>query len=210
MPHQVHLRKLSRESAHRRAMLRGLAASVLRYERVRTTEARGKEVRRLVERSIGLARDGGLLARRRARAMLGDPLVVEKLFAELAPRYADRPSGHTRLVRLGHRVGDGAPMVLVELVEGKELTAPEATEPEEAAEKGPSRGERARQLTRSLAAGGRKAGGGRQRRAGKGEEAKKAPRGQKDEEAKKAPRAQKDEKKEGSATRRGKEKSERP
>lgn len=128
MPHQVHLRTLGRTTDHRLSMLRNLAVSVLRYERVRTTEAKAKEVRRFVDRAISFGRAGTLVARRRALALLHDPLIVEKLFDDLAKRYADHASGFTRLVRLGHRVGDGAPMMLVELVEGEAKAERDAAE----------------------------------------------------------------------------------
>ncbi len=118
MPHQVHLRTLGRTGDHRLSMLRNLSVSVLRYERVRTTEAKAKEVRRLVDRLVGLGLDGSLNARRRALALTRDRLIVEKVFTDLRDRFADRRSGFTRLAHLGHRVGDGAPMALIELLEG--------------------------------------------------------------------------------------------
>ncbi|HTS15211.1 MAG TPA: 50S ribosomal protein L17, partial [Candidatus Sulfotelmatobacter sp.] len=91
--------------------------AVLRYEQVKTTEAKAKEVRGIVERFITLAKEGTLSARRRVVAQLPEePLVVDKLFTEIAPRYADRTSGYTRLVRVGQRVGDAAPIVQIELV----------------------------------------------------------------------------------------------
>src|SRR5919204_1978521 len=129
MPHQVHLRTLGRVSDHRLSMLRNLAVAVLRYERVKTTEAKAKEVRRLVDRIIGLGREGSLAARRRALALTRDRLIVEKVFADLPDRFADRGSGYTRLVRLGHRVGDGAPMMLIELLEGTPAQARPEAEP---------------------------------------------------------------------------------
>jgi large subunit ribosomal protein L17 len=138
VPHQVHLRILGRPADHRLSMLRNLAVAILRYERVRTTEAKAKEVRRIVDRAVNLGREGSLQARRRARGLLRDPLIVQKVFEEVAPRYPERTSGFTRLVRLGHRVGDGAPVTLIELVEGAELKAPaEKPVAEEAAPKGP-------------------------------------------------------------------------
>ena len=123
MPHQIHQRKFGRETNHRRAMLRNLALAVLRYERVKTTEAKAKEVRRFVERMIGLGKDGSLAARRRARAFLPEPEIVEKVFADLAARYPDRSSGYVRIVHVGRRVGDSAPMMLIELTPGREETA---------------------------------------------------------------------------------------
>ena len=118
MPHQTHLRTFGRPSAHRKAMLRNLTLSVLRYERVKTTEAKAKEVRRLVDRIIGLGKDGSLAARRRATAFLFEPEIVEKVFADLPSRYPDRDSGYTRITHLGRRVGDSAPVMLIELMPG--------------------------------------------------------------------------------------------
>ena len=124
MPHQVHQRKFGRETAHRKAMFRNLTLSILRYERVKTTEPKAKEVRRFVDGMILLGKDGSLAARRKAIAWLPEPEIVEKLFTDLAGRYTDRTSGFTRTTRLGRRVGDSAPMMLIELMPGAE----EATE----------------------------------------------------------------------------------
>ena len=117
MAHGIDGRKLGRKHGPRMALYRNLVVSVLRYERVRTTEAKAKEIRGQVERMITLARDGSVDARRRVVAELpNEPLVVDKLFREIAPKYADRTSGFTRIVRLGQRVGDAAPIVQIELV----------------------------------------------------------------------------------------------
>ena len=118
MPHQVHQRKFGRETAHRKAMFRNLTLSILRYERVKTTEPKAKEVRRFVDGMILLGKDGSLAARRKAIAWLPEPEIVEKLFTDLAGRYTDRTSGFTRITRLGRRVGDSAPMMLIELMPG--------------------------------------------------------------------------------------------
>jgi len=120
MPHQVHERKFGRETAHRLGMLRNLTVSVLRYEKVRTTEAKAKEVRGAVDRMIGLGKKGTLAARREALAWLPEPEIVEKVFDDLAQRYPDRVSGYLRLTRLGRRVGDAAPVVQLELVPSAE------------------------------------------------------------------------------------------
>lgn len=153
MPHQVHLRILGRTTDHRLAMLRNLAIAVLRYERVRTTEAKAKAVRGFVDRAIALGREDSLTARRRALALLHDRLIVEKLFADLAQRYSSRPSGYARLVRLGHRVGDGAPMMSIELVEGDEAKPEkEAVTEKEAAPR--SRVARARELAKRVTGSG--------------------------------------------------------
>lgn len=116
MPHQVHERKFGRTSDQRIAMLRNLTVSVLRYEKVRTTEAKGKEIRRFVDRMMNLGKDGTLSARRRAIAWLPEPELVEKLFTDFPERYPDRRSGYLRLTKVGHRVGDAAPVVQLELV----------------------------------------------------------------------------------------------
>ncbi len=98
-------------------MYANLIVSVLRYEQIKTTEARAKEVRGMVERVITLAKGGTLAERRRIVAELPDePLVIEKLYDEIVPRYGDRNSGYTRVVKLGPRAGDSAPMVQLELV----------------------------------------------------------------------------------------------
>lgn len=117
MAHRIGGRKLGRKTGPRQALYKNLVVSVLRYEQIRTTEAKAKEVRGRVERMITLAKDGSLTARRRVIAELPDePLVVEKLFDEIAPKYGDRNSGYTRLVRIGQRAGDAAPIVQLELV----------------------------------------------------------------------------------------------
>jgi len=115
--HRIDGRKLSRKRGPRLALYKNLTVSVLRYERVRTTEAKAKEVRGRVERMITLAKQGDLAARRAViSAFPNEPLVVSKLFDEIAPKYADRTSGYTRIVRLGQRQGDAAEVVQIELV----------------------------------------------------------------------------------------------
>ena len=117
MAHRIDGRKLGRKTGPRKALYKNLVVAVLRYEQIKTTEARAKEVRGQVERVITLAKDGSLTARRRIVAELPDePLVVDKLINELAPKYGDRTSGFTRVVKLGQRAGDAAPIVQLELV----------------------------------------------------------------------------------------------
>jgi len=117
MPHQIAGRRLGRAGDHRRHMLANLAVAVLRYERVKTTEAKAKEVRGLVDGFITTAKRGDLSARRSLAADLPhEPLIVEKLMGELADKYADRASGFTRILKIGPRLGDAAPIVLIELV----------------------------------------------------------------------------------------------
>ena len=116
MRHKLAGRKLSRASEHRWALYRNQVAALLTHEKITTTEAKAKEVRVLVEKMITLGKDGGLASRREALAFITEKKVVEKLFTEIAPGYADRNGGYTRLLRLGSRLGDNAPMVQIELV----------------------------------------------------------------------------------------------
>jgi large subunit ribosomal protein L17 len=117
MAHRIDGRKLSRQHGPRMALYANLIVAVMRYEKVKTTEAKAKEIRPQVERMITLAKRGDLAARRTVIAELPDePLVVKKLFDEIAPKYADRTSGYTRLVKIGQRAGDAAPIVQIELV----------------------------------------------------------------------------------------------
>jgi len=117
MPHRIAGRKLSRTHDHRVAMLGNLAVSVIRYEKVRTTEAKAKEVRGVVDGMITLAKRGDLHARRQlVSKMPHEPLIVEKLMGEIAEKYADRSSGFTRTIKLGQRPGDAASIVQIELV----------------------------------------------------------------------------------------------
>ena len=117
MAHRIDGRKLSRKMGPRLALFKNLTVSVLRYERVKTTEAKAKEIQGRVERVITLAKRGGLAARRRVvSAFPNEPLVVTKLFDEIAPKYADRTSGYTRIVKIGQRSGDAAEIVQIELV----------------------------------------------------------------------------------------------
>jgi large subunit ribosomal protein L17 len=106
-------------------MLRNLTLSVLRYERVKTTEAKAKEIRRFVDKMINLGKDGSLDARRRALAWLPEPVIVEKVWTDLAKRYPDRNSGYVRITHLARRVGDSAPLMLLELVPGVDQTKAE-------------------------------------------------------------------------------------
>ncbi|HEY7802329.1 MAG TPA: 50S ribosomal protein L17 [Dehalococcoidia bacterium] len=110
-------RKFDRPSDQRRALFRMLVGDVLRHERLKTTEAKAKEIRPLVEKMVTLGKDGTVHARRQAMAYINDKDVVKKLFDEIAPRFVTRPGGYTRIIKLGVRVGDGAPMAQLELVE---------------------------------------------------------------------------------------------
>lgn len=142
MRHRVNGRQLSRTSAHRKALRRNLAASLIEHGAVRTTPAKAKEVRPFVEKLITLAKTGTLHARRQVIALLGDRAmtdkdnpgqlaemtVVQKLFNEVAPRYADREGGYTRIIHLPERrIGDSSQQVLLQLIEEKS-TASKTTE----------------------------------------------------------------------------------
>jgi len=117
MAHCIDGSKLSRKTGPRIALYKSLIVAVLRYEQIKTTEARAKEVRGQVEQIITLAKQGTLASRRRIISQLpNEPLVIDKLINEIAPKYGDRNSGYTRLVKLGPRNGDSAPMVQLELV----------------------------------------------------------------------------------------------
>jgi large subunit ribosomal protein L17 len=116
MRHRVAARKLGRSTSHRLSVLRNQATDLFRYERIQTTEAKAREVQRLAERIVTLAKQGDLHHRRLAYARLYDPAVVDKLFVELRERFDGRSGGYTRLVKLGPRRRDGAPMAVLELV----------------------------------------------------------------------------------------------
>ena len=117
MRHQKARGKLSRDSAHRKALLMNLSKEIIEHERVKTTAPKAKAVKPEVERLITLAKRGDLHARRQALSTLAqDKFAVHKLFEELAPRYADRPGGYTRILKLGPRRSDSTEMVVIELV----------------------------------------------------------------------------------------------
>ncbi len=116
MRHRKTGRKLGRNTSHRRALLRNMVTSLFEHGRIQTTDAKAKEVRRVAEKLITLGRRGSLHARRQALAYVRSKDVVAKLFEEIAPRYASRPGGYTRIVKAGIRRGDNAPMSVLELV----------------------------------------------------------------------------------------------
>jgi len=117
MRHRVAGVKLGRSTAHRKALFRNLVTALLEREVVRTTDAKAKELRRWGDRMITLGKQGTLHARRRAASLVHSRTVVKKLFDELAPRYEKRQGGYTRVVKLGVRAGDAAPVSIVELVD---------------------------------------------------------------------------------------------
>ena len=117
MRHRVSGRKFDRPGDERMALLKGLVGDLLRHERLKTTEAKAKEVRPIAEKMITLGKDGTVHARRQVMAYVHDKDVVKKLFDDIAPRFSARPGGYTRIVKLGPRQGDGAQMAQLELVE---------------------------------------------------------------------------------------------
>jgi large subunit ribosomal protein L17 len=117
MRHRKAGRKLGRDSAQRRALHAGLASALIEHGRIRTTVAKAKEVRPIVEEMITLGKRGDVAAHRQAVAFLRSKPVAHKLFAEVAPRFAERPGGYTRVVKIGPRQGDAAPMAYLELVD---------------------------------------------------------------------------------------------
>ena len=126
MRHQKTRNKLSRDSAHRKALLMNLTKEVLEHERIKTTDPKAKELRRIAEPLITLAKVDGVANRRLAFARLRDKQAVGKLFVELGPRYRERPGGYLRILKCGFRPGDNAPMAYVELVDRPRTEAVDA------------------------------------------------------------------------------------
>ncbi|MBN2645241.1 MAG: 50S ribosomal protein L17 [Desulfuromonadaceae bacterium] len=119
MRHRKTGRTLGRNSSHRAALLRNLVTSLLNHEKITTTDARAKEVRKIAEKMITLGKRGDLHARRQALSVVREKDVVAKLFERLAPRFENRQGGYTRIIKLGNRAGDNAPVSIIELVEGQ-------------------------------------------------------------------------------------------
>ncbi len=117
MRHRKSGRHLNRDSSHRKAMFRNMACSLLEHEVIKTTVPKAKELRRVAEPLITLAKRDSVANRRLAFSRTGSKAVVGKLFSELGPRYQDRPGGYTRILKCGFRVGDSAPMAFIELVD---------------------------------------------------------------------------------------------
>lgn len=125
MRHRKYRSKLNRTTEHRKALMRNLAVALIEHERIRTTDAKAKQLRPFVERLVTLGRQGTLAARRLAFSELGKKRAVHKLFTVLGPRFRDRPGGYTRVVKAERRMGDGAQMAYIEFVE---RTPPEPEE----------------------------------------------------------------------------------
>ena len=143
MRHHLSGRQLSRNSSHRHALMRNLAIALLRYETIRTTVPKAKELRRVVEPIITLGKADSIAARRRAFAQLRDEALVEKLFTDVGPRFKARAGGYTRILKMEPRPGDSAPMALVALVDKavaktEAAPAPEAAKPKRARKAAPA------------------------------------------------------------------------
>jgi large subunit ribosomal protein L17 len=145
MRHGFTGRQLSRNTPHRWAMLRNMAASLLRHETIRTTVPKAKELRRYVEPLITLGKSDSLANRRRAFARLRDAEIVDKLFDELGPRFSKRPGGYTRILHMENRPGDSAPMALMALVD--RASTAEAPGADEAGKKGKAKRKKAAKPT---------------------------------------------------------------
>jgi len=164
MRHKVAGRKLGRKTAHRIMMFRNMVTSFLDKERIRTTLPRAKEVRPIAERMITLGKRENLSARRRALAFIKDPEVVGKLFKTIAPRFAQRRGGYTRIIKLGFRDGDGAQMAILELI-GSEYKPSKAEEGK--------KGKKAKKADKELRAAEKGTGTGKGKAKGKIEEKEK-------------------------------------
>lgn len=126
MRHRKAGRRLGRTTSHRKAMVRNMVTSLLDQERIVTTTPKAKEVRRVADKMITLAKRGDLHARRQAYSFIQDKTVVAKLFNELGPEYKERAGGYTRIIQTGNRIGDAAPMAILELVNFQEKSQSEA------------------------------------------------------------------------------------
>jgi large subunit ribosomal protein L17 len=120
MKHRMGFNRLGRSRSHRLALYKAMVSSLFKHERIRTTQVKAREVRRVAERMITRARSDTVHNRRLIARSIGDRVILAKLFTDIAPRFADRPGGYTRILKLGPRYGDATEMVLLELVERKE------------------------------------------------------------------------------------------
>ncbi len=136
MRHNKSGKRLGRNSSHRAAMMRNMVSSLIQHERITTTDARAKELRKIAEKMITLGKRGDVHARRQALQVIRERHVVTKLFDRVAPRFAGRPGGYTRIIKVGNRPGDNAALSIIELVEEELSPRPEkAKPPTETAEK---------------------------------------------------------------------------
>jgi len=131
MRHNKTGRRLGRNTPHRNAMMRNMVTSLIQHERITTTDARAKELRKIADKMITLGKRGDLHARRQALQVLQDKQVVAKLFERVAPRYTERPGGYTRIIKVENRPGDNAAMAIIELVEEEFTPKPKKAKPVE-------------------------------------------------------------------------------
>jgi large subunit ribosomal protein L17 len=131
MRHNVKGRKLGRTASHRKATLNSLITSLLKYKRIKTTLAKAKETRGFAEKLVTKARKGDLHAKKQVMEIIKDKVVVKELFAEILPKIGERPGGYTRVVKLGHRMGDAAQMAILELVDYNEVVTARAEQQKE-------------------------------------------------------------------------------
>ncbi|MFT6395429.1 MAG: large subunit ribosomal protein L17 [Bradymonadia bacterium] len=134
MRHRKSGRKLNKKPAHRKAMFANMATSLFEHERIQTTTPKAKELRSVAEKLITLAKRGDLHARRQAARIVKDPVMLTKLFSDLATRFEERPGGYTRVLHIGKRRGDNAPMSIIELVGAPEASVEEYVEDDVAAD----------------------------------------------------------------------------
>ena len=120
MRHKKLGRRFSRDSSHRQAMFSNMAASLIKHEQITTTLAKAKDLRRVIDKYVTLAKKGDMHSRRLAASRMGDEAMVKKLFEVIAPRYKDRSGGYTRVLKAGYRYGDSAPVAVIELVDRDE------------------------------------------------------------------------------------------
>ena len=140
MRHRRRTVKLGRTSQHRDSMLANMVCSLIKHNRITTTLAKAKAVRPLAEKLVTLGKKGGLHARRQAVSQLGQPVLVKKLFTDIAPRFQDRKGGYTRILKLGNRPSDAAPMALIEWVDYTPVSKDVIVNPEEKAKEAPAAG----------------------------------------------------------------------
>lgn len=131
MRHNVKGRKLNRTASHKGALLNSLTTSLLKYKRIRTTEAKAKEARTFVEKLITKAKKNDLHVKRQVMSLIHDKEVVKELFSEILPKIGERPGGYTRVIKLGSRMGDAAPMAILELVDYNDIANKKAEEHKE-------------------------------------------------------------------------------
>jgi large subunit ribosomal protein L17 len=133
MKHRLGFNKLGRKASHRKALYRTMVTALFRYERIKTTQAKAREIRKVAEKMITRAREDSVHNRRVIARKIGDKRVLAKLFLNIAPRFSERPGGYTRIMKLGRRYGDASEMVLLELVERKKVEKKKKKKTKEAA-----------------------------------------------------------------------------